>query len=146
MRLGLQRLQGIGIDPGIRFGDPDPAGFQHQVEMAPEPRQECGREEPPGAVVHPVVGQDAGPESWEKLGILIPDLPDLHSPRCSRGFWGFSEVFSSQSFLGFEGFWEEVKRWELGVPGGKFLVGPRVELGWTKRELGVGSTRISWWE
>lgn len=71
---GLQLLQGSGVDPGIRFVHPDPAGFQNHVEVAPEPAQERGHQGPPGAVVQPGIRQDARPESWEKVGILSPDL------------------------------------------------------------------------
>lgn len=63
LRLHPQRIQGVGVDLGVRLLRPEPAGLDHQVEVAVQQVHQRGREEPSGAVVHPVVGEDTGLKS-----------------------------------------------------------------------------------
>jgi len=63
LRFRLQRVQGVSVDLGIWLLCSEPAGLDHQVKVATQQVHQRGREEPPGAVVHPVVGEDTGLKS-----------------------------------------------------------------------------------
>lgn len=64
--LCLQHLQGVGVDAGVRLVQPHTAGFNEQVEVPLHHGQQRGGEEPPHAVIYPVVGEDTGLKPWGK--------------------------------------------------------------------------------
>lgn len=99
---GLQGVQHKPVDLRIRLGHSNPTWLYQEVKVRPQVTHQLGQAAPLGAVIQPVVGEDAGCKPWARSHQWTDQLQNF-APRSSA--WSQVGFYSLTST---SGCWERI--------------------------------------